>query len=362
MSSIVLNETQLKRKMTKIYTEEYLGVLEEKWNKLNDEDKVFVVEMLKVIYPEKSKLIKESKWYNLIGDIVGIFDPTGIVDLINGISYWRQGDKLFALLSWISVFPYVGDAVAKPIVGLFKMGGSSAKAFKAASIAGDTAKMAKIAKEGGPLKGLLTKVSSWAPKILDALKSLIGRVPFVGKGFVRAVDDYIKLFKDAGSAMGKSEARAIQLTGKRVAGSLTRAEAIELKQLLKRTGTFRGFRDFKGKGGLAAGVPRLWGNRGTRGLMRKTRWYARLLDYLGIANFVGPNELETQVPNLNSKINEFNQTDDAVNAWNQDVDDINNTGGETQFAGSTTTKKDQSLLKKATGKDPIDMLIGSLFS
>ena len=51
--------------------------------------------------------INESEWYNTIGDIVGIIDPTGVVDLVNGVSYWNQGDKLFALLSWISVVPYV---------------------------------------------------------------------------------------------------------------------------------------------------------------------------------------------------------------------------------------------------------------
>jgi hypothetical protein len=27
--------------------------------------------------------INESEWYNTIGDIVGIIDPTGVVDLVN---------------------------------------------------------------------------------------------------------------------------------------------------------------------------------------------------------------------------------------------------------------------------------------
>ena len=36
-------------------------------------------------------------WWNTLGDIVGIFDPTGIVDVVNGIDYIRQGDTFKAL-------------------------------------------------------------------------------------------------------------------------------------------------------------------------------------------------------------------------------------------------------------------------
>ena len=43
-----------------------------------------VFNSLKVLYPKKSKLIKEAKWYNVVGDILGIVDPTGIVDIVNG--------------------------------------------------------------------------------------------------------------------------------------------------------------------------------------------------------------------------------------------------------------------------------------
>jgi hypothetical protein len=275
--------------------------------------------MLKTTYPEKSILISEAKWYNTLGDIVGIFDPTGIVDLINGISYWRQGDKLFAVLSWISVLPYVGDLIAKPVIGLFKMGGASAKAFKAASLAGDAAKMAEIAKTSGPLKGLLTKVNQWGPKILEPLGKAVEKVPMVGKGMVQSVENYIKVFKDANATMGKATQTAIDLTSKSAAKGLSRAEAAELKKALKQSTEFRGFRDFTGKGGFSAGMGRLWGNRGTRGLMRKTKWYLGLLDFIGIANFVGPDELEAQVPDLQEKMNQYNQTPQAQQNWNSDI-------------------------------------------
>ena len=324
----ILNESELQEKMIQIYKEEQYKVIQEKWEKLSGKDKKFVLEMLRQTYPDKAMLISEAKWYNTVGDILGIFDPTGVVDLINGVSYWRQGDKLFALLSWISVIPYVGDLVAKPVVGLFKMGGASAKAFKAASLAGDAAKMAEIAKTSGPLAGLLTKVNKWGPKVLEPLSRGVKKVPGIGPGMVKGVEDYIKLFKDAGKQMNTATQTAIKLTAKGVKNPLTRAEARQLKDALKQAGQFRGFRDFTGKGGFSAGIGRLWGNRGTRGLMRRTRWYLGLLDFLGIANFVGPDELETKVENLDSKIAEYNNTKEAQTYWNQDMASADETAPE----------------------------------
>ena len=98
MNKLSLTESELKETMVKIYKEEQIKLLDEKWNKLSGIDRQFVLEFLKVIYPKKAMLVTESRWYNTVGDIVGIFDPTGVVDIVNGISYWRQGDKLFAIL------------------------------------------------------------------------------------------------------------------------------------------------------------------------------------------------------------------------------------------------------------------------
>lgn len=331
--SKVISESQLNEKISQIYQEELYKVIEEKWSRLSSNDKEFVIETLKIIYPEKSNLVTESKWYNTVGDIVGIFDPTGVVDLINGISYWRQGDKIFALLSWISVIPYVGDLVAKPVVGLFKMGGASAKAFKAASLAGDAAKMAEIAKTSGPLKGLLTKVNQWAPKVLEPLGKAVEKVPGVGKGMVKSVENFINLFKDAGKTMTKAADTAIDLTARKVSKGLSKAESKELQSALRQATNFKGFRNLQGKQSwlqymksdasflskLSVGVPRLWGNPATRALMGKTRWYLGLLDFLGIANFVGPDELEKQVPNLDEKVAQYSETSDSQNLFSQDM-------------------------------------------
>jgi hypothetical protein len=357
----ILNESELQEKMIQIYKEEQYKVIQEKWEKLSGKDKKFVLEMLRQTYPDKAMLISEAKWYNTLGDIVGIVDPTGVVDLINGISYWRQGDKLYALLSWISVIPYVGDLVAKPVIGLFKMGGASAKAFKAASLAGDAAKMAEIAKAGGPLKGLLTKVGQWAPKVLTPIKNAVGKVPGIGPGVVKGVDDYVKLFKDASKQMDTAAQTAINLTGKSLKSPLTKAEAKQLKDALKQAEQFKGFRGYTGKGGFSAGIGRLWGNRGTRGLMRRTKWYLGLLDFLGIANFVGPDELETNVENLDSRIAEYNNTKEAQTNWNQDMASANETAPEQSpeqswFAPPTDTTP------KAPKPSQSDDFLSSLFA
>ena len=63
---------------------------------------------------------------NTIGDVMGIFDPTGIIDIVNSISYWKQGKKTFALLSLLSAIPGA-DFVTKPFVLGGKIIGSASQ-------------------------------------------------------------------------------------------------------------------------------------------------------------------------------------------------------------------------------------------
>jgi hypothetical protein len=101
MAEIIIKESQLKLIKGQLSKQNEMKLAEEKWNKFTDEEKQFVVEFLKAAHPKKSQLIKEH-WLNTLGDIVGIFDPTGVVDLVNGISYLTQGEHLFGFLSIIS--------------------------------------------------------------------------------------------------------------------------------------------------------------------------------------------------------------------------------------------------------------------
>jgi len=325
MNKLSLTESELKETMVKIYKEEQLKLLDEKWNKLSGIDRQFVLEFLKVIYPEKAMLVTESRWYNTLGDIVGIFDPTGVVDTVNGISYWRQGDKLFAILSWISAVPYLGDLIAKPVVGLMKLGGGATKAFKAATIAGDATKIANTAKvAGGPIAKLVEKAPSWGSKLVGMLKASVGKVPLLGTGLVKVVEEFVGIFGKASKEMKAST----EITSKLMAkgeSALSKSEKDLLASELKKQGSFRGFRDYKGEGQsfankyVSGGMGRLWGNRATRSLMRRTKWYLGLLDFLGIANFVGPDELEEKYGDLQARVDEYEKTDQAKKFTEQDV-------------------------------------------
>jgi len=325
MNKLSLTESELKEKMVQIYKEEQVSLLDEKWNKLSGIDRQFVLEFLKILYPEKSMLVTEARWYNTVGDIVGIFDPTPITDTINGISYWRQGDKLYAILSWISAIPIIGDVIGKGVIGVMKKGGSVSKAFKEATIAGDATKMAKTAKmAGGPIAKLVEKAPSWGGKILSTLKSLIGKVPFLGTGLVKVIDEYIAIFTKASKEMKAST----EITGKLMAkgeAALTKSEKELLATELKKQSSFRGFRDYKGEGQsfankyISGGMGRLWGNRATRSLMRRTKWYLGLLDFLGVANFVGPDELEEKYGDLQGRVDEYEKTNQAQQYAQEDL-------------------------------------------
>ena len=98
-----------------------------------------------------------------------------------------------------------------------------------------------------------------------------------------------------------------------------------LKELEKDSKNFRGFRDLALKNPtfadkwIAGGIGRLWGNRATRGLMRRTKWYLGLLDFLGIANFIGPEELEQEIDNLDQKVQEYTDTPESKELWQEEL-------------------------------------------
>lgn len=365
MEKTLLSESELKNRIAEIYEEERLKILNEKWSKLSGKDRSFVLEFLKVIYPDKALLVTESRWYNTLGDIVGIFDPTGVVDIVNGISYWRQGDKLFAILSWVSAIPYLGDLIAKPVIGVMKLGGGAAKAFKAATLTGDAVRIGQAAKTaGGPIAKLVEKSPSWGSKLMGLLKNSIGRVPGLGRGLVKTIEEYVNIFKGASTEMKASREIVGKLAAKAETTALTKSEKEILASELKKQGQFRGFRDYKGEGQsfmakyISGGMGRLWGNRATRSLMRRTKWYLGLLDFLGIANFVGPEELDSQYPDMEERINEYNNTPQAQQYAQEEFGDVLQGG---TGVNAPPPPPSPSTMQHPSGMDAISAL-GSLFS
>jgi hypothetical protein len=364
MVQIIINESQLNLIKGDLSKQSQLRLVEEKWNNFTNEEKQLVIELLKAIYPEKSKLLKEA-WYNTLGDIVGIFDPTGVVDLVNGISYINQGENLFGFLSIISAIPYAGDIVAKPVMAALKLGKPSAKALNAIATtarAGDTVKagadLAKLAQSGGITGAFVKGIQTVGPKI----KSVVERLPggFITRGLKNTILGWIDLFSKAGS-------RAIQrkqvMTFK--AGAITKltselaAEEIEAlaKAIKSAPGAFTGYRTTKGILSwktMFGGMPQLMGrNKSVRALMRQSKWWLGFLDYVGLGNFVGPEELSKKLGGeeaMKQKMEEYNKTPEAERNFKDQFGegnvDSSTANNNTTSTSNTSTKPELDPLAK----------------
>jgi hypothetical protein len=325
MVQIVINENQLNLIKGELIKQSEISLAEEKWNNFTNEEKQFVVELLRVTYPEKSKLIKEN-WLNTVGDIVGIFDPTGVVDLINGISYIRQGENLFGFLSIVSAIPYAGDFVAKPVMAALKLGKPSAKALngvmktaKAGDVTKAGADLAKLAETGGITGAFVKGIQLIGTK----LKSLVERIPggIATSGLKNTILGWIDLFSKAGSRAIQTK-QVISNLAKRIP-KMSPVKAAEeltaLKSAIKSSpDVFTGYRTTKGVLSwktVFGGMPQLMGrNKSVRALMRQSKWWLGFLDYVGLGNFVGPEELSKQLGGedaMRQKMEEYNRTPDA---------------------------------------------------
>lgn len=346
MPNILLNENQFDLITYAAEFEVNLKLAEENWSNFTIEQKQTVLEICKIIHPKKSNLIKEAEWYNLVGDILGIADPTGVVDVINGISYFSQGDHLFGLLSIISAIPYAGDVVAKPVLGSLKIGGEATKGLNAAmklAKAGKTteaaANLAKLAESPGIVGKFLQSAKTWAPKVASKIDNLPGGIL---KGFKNTILDYLKLLENAGTksikfqksagSLAKNMTRATKpvenikalqsiLKNEKIATNLTKRSSL--------TNVFLG------------GAPRLFGNRSMRVLMRRTKWWLGFLDYIGVGNFIGPEELANKMTNemITQKMSEYNKTPEAMKYVEED---FGKEGSEMTLPTDTKTSSTQS--------------------
>ena len=365
MAEIIINERQLEIIQDLITKEENLKLAEQNWARFNDKEKEMVVEMMKVLHPKKAMLIKEDKWYNTLGDVVGIFDPTGVVDAVNGISYIGQGDYLFGFLSFVSAIPYAGDLIAKPVMGALKIGAPSAKALngvmklsKAGKSAEAAAELAKISKSGGIVGSFVSGVGKYAGK----LKDLVKRVPMPG-GMKRTITQWIELF-EKGAVNGKTVRYGAGVFAKNMP-KLTKAQQVAgLEKLIKaskESGLFTSYRTTKGLFSwktIFRGMPQLIGrNASVRSLMRQTKLWAGFLDFLGLGNFVGPDEAlkEMGQEKLESKFAEYQKTPQAQEYAQETFGDTEIPDTQTQQSTSTSTSS-----KPASSKNPIGDFFSSI--
>ena len=109
---------------------------------------------------------------------------------------------------------------------------------------------------------------------------------------------------------------------------------------------------------LSAGVPRIFGgNPATRSLMRRTKTYLGFLDWLGVANFVGPDELLKKMPNAEEKWDQYSKTEEAQKTWSDEMGDVPPPPSESGSGVSDMAK--QAVTNKVSG-DAFSSLVGSL--
>jgi RNA polymerase sigma-70 factor (ECF subfamily) len=122
---------------------------------------------------KKLEPLTES-WFNALLGIVGIFDPTGIADIANAISFFSQGKKVFALLSLISAIPGT-DLITKPLM----IGGKIIASISNMKVLGVLFRFA----------------GKWVGKALDLVDKLVlSKIPIV-KNFASAMRTLILKFK-----------------------------------------------------------------------------------------------------------------------------------------------------------------------
>jgi hypothetical protein len=306
----------------------------------------------------KGKVISEDlineAWYNTVMDILGIIDPTPVVDIINATSYFIQGDTLFGILTIVGAIPYAGDIVAKPVLGALKVGGPSVKALESAIKLAKNAPVGsaeykaaqeileKLTKEPGVIGTFLQKMGgSLGDKIIKTIDE-IPMGPF--KGMKNTIKTYFELLRGAGkkSVMFQKRAGVLKNRFKNNAGSVKDVELLKKYLVdrkivnsanLSKPGFFTNV--------FFGGIPRLFrdpSQRRIRILMQSSKWWLGFLDYIGLGNWVGAEELVKQMgeENFAKKVEEYNQTPEAKENFDDQFSDSSQ--GQSQQQSSQTSQ------------------------
>lgn len=333
---ILITDSQLKEiaipyfKYNEYENHKNIQEVREKWNSLTKEEKILVLEIYKLFNPKKTKLINEGfmDWIQTGLDIGGIFDPTGIADAINAVIYFGRGEVLFGILSLVSIVPYVGDAIGKPLVLAAKAGGKEIKLFSKAL---KTKNATTIANVTNSIKG--TSVGNKLVKLLEGFgngtigKKIISilekgkKIPIIGK-FFDAILGWINVLSKAGKELTIPTKRVF------IGGTkgLMASERVVWRDVIKQM--FDGkklttFRELSKVGKLPNTSIVNWVKNvmrvpETRKLMGKTKLFLKFLDSLGVANFIGPEELSEISPGWENKMADYMKTEEGQNALMED--------------------------------------------
>jgi hypothetical protein len=369
MAQIVITEEQLQVIKNRITLEEKIDLAKKNWENLSKTEKKMVIALVEVNSPSNAKLLQE-KWYNTVMDVLGLVDPTPIVDTVNAISYFSQGETLFGVLTLIAAVPgYVGDLVTKPVIGALKIGNTAGKELKVAldmakvgKTAEASAKLAELAKDPGIIGKFLRSAEGWGPKVTSWIDKLPAG-PF--KGMKNTIKDYFTLLTSAASKSSKLQREVKALLNAPTASNMTKSIPM-LQKYLKDTSIFK-TADLTKPGFFSqvffGGIPRLFRSsegRGIKILMGKTKFWLGFLDYLGIGNFIGPEELSKHLGGdeaMADKLEQYQHTPKAKEYYDEDFKEAEKEQHQTQQQNTQ-----QQNGENPTGVDPIQGLIRKLFT
>lgn len=310
--SKLISESELRQSIQRLNEEQLIMNIKKVTGKLTKEEK----ENIQKVFGDDKNIISEA-WYNTLGDIIGIFDPTGIVDVINGISYFSQGEKLFGTLSLVSAVPYVGDVIAKP----FLLGGKAA---------------ATGAKGTKAMKMLQSSYSKWAPKAMSMLDNIAkSKIP-VAKGAAKQMKEYIEFIGKSAKTQKVPMKQAMR-NGKPLyrftSAGLKPVEKVDfikvVEQMLKPFSNLpRGFRNYaKRETAVLFGknIPKVWKSAPLRRMLGRTKLWLYFLDLIGVGNFIGPDEFEAKYGEEGvNKFGEYMQSNEGQRAWEEEFGDVQN--------------------------------------
>ena len=108
------------------------------------------------------------------------------------------------------------------------------------------------------------------------------------------------------------------------------------------------------------GAPRLFGNREMRILMRRTKFWLGFLDYIGIGNFVGPEELSKKMgqANIQRKLTEYGRTPEGIRNAQADFGNAQYQGAPQQPSPSSSSIDIPSSSQQS---DPIQGFMSDIF-
>jgi hypothetical protein len=321
----------------------------------------------------EGKMINEA-WYNNVMDIVGIIDPTPITDTINAISYFSQGDTLFGVLSLVAAVPFfVGDAVAKPVMGAMKIGSRATKELEAAiklsktNPAKATEMISMLAKDPGPVGKFLQSAGGpggWAEKVNSFLKEIpVG--PF--KGMKNTIMDYFTLLGRAGTKSKGVSGLAKSLEADMKLGKAKIHDIETLRDIVKNEKIFD-VAALSKPGFLSqtffGGIPRVFRSpegRRLKIMMQQTKWWLGFLDYIGIGNWVGAEEVVKNLGGeqaMNQAMENYQKTPEAKQYFKESFKE----GESLDPISSTADSLKQSVSSDNVAGDPLAKFFRGLFT